>query len=476
MDTQTVSLENTFEAALRERCGVRPGMRVLAAVSGGADSVALLRLLCRMREKMGISVCAAHFDHQLRGEASHADACFVEELCARMDVPYSEGTEDVRALAKVRKKGLEDAAREARYAFLYAQARATQADVIALAHHRDDQAETLLLHAVRGCDIRGLCAMRYRSGMLIRPLLDVAKEALEAYLSQQGQAYRVDQSNFAPEEADRNRIRLDVMPSLRMINSGVSTAFARLARSAQRDEAYFDRALDQLALPPFVPMPYGGFFETDALRDLPEALLSRAVIRDLEASRVQSPCTMSVEKTMALIGRSEGKAEIAGGARLVRSKARMHIVLAEDPPGEEAVLCLQGRTQRGEWTLIAREAQPGERGDGVYTQVLDAAYLEGAVLRACRPGDSFTPLGMTGDSFTPLGMTGAQKLKKTFQDAGVEQQLRAYVPLIAQGGQVLWLIGARPAQTAAVTAQTRRGIHLTFTGRIPFDMRKKEHH
>lgn len=454
MDTHNNTLFIRFEKALREKCGVSEGMHVLAAVSGGADSVALLHLLCRAKERMGIQVTAAHFDHQLRGEASSGDARFVRQLCEALDVPLREGTGDVRELARTRKKGLEEAARSARYAFLQAQAEQIGAQAIALAHHRDDQAETLLLHAVRGCDVRGLGAMHYRSRNLIRPLLGVEKAELEAWLKLLGQDFRTDESNFCID-ADRNRIRLQVIPQLREVNVGVSAAFSRLALSAQRDEAYFEAEIEKLGLEPLVSMPYGGFVKTQPIEGLPDALLSRVILHYAQQTNVPDISALDIEKIMCLIREGEGRTQLSGGVRLIRAKERLHFEWKTALAGDEtASLVLEGVTRCGAWRIEAREALPGERGDGIFTQVLDAHRLKGAVLRTCR----------NGDVFSPLGMTGSQKLKKTFADAGIEQPLRAYVPLIALENRVLWMIGVKAGRDAAITDATERGIHLAFTG------------
>ena len=162
-------MQETFVGRLRGACAVLPGSHVLAAVSGGADSTALLCFFCEIREAYPISVSCAHVEHGIRGAASEEDMRFVKALCEQKNVPFYSGRVDAPGYARAHGCGLEEAARALRYDFLEKTAEAVGADAIALAHHRGDQAETVLLHAARGSDIRGLCAMRWRRGKLIRP-------------------------------------------------------------------------------------------------------------------------------------------------------------------------------------------------------------------------------------------------------------------------------------------------------------------
>ena len=169
-------MQETFVGRLRGACAVLPGSHVLVAVSGGADSTALLCFFCEIRETYPISVSCAHVEHGIRGAASEEDMRFVKALCEQKNVPFYGGRVDAPGYARAHGCGLEEAARALRYDFLEKTAEAVGADAIALAHHRGDQAETVLLHAARGSDIRGLCAMRWRRGKLIRPLLDAEPE------------------------------------------------------------------------------------------------------------------------------------------------------------------------------------------------------------------------------------------------------------------------------------------------------------
>ena len=173
-------MQETFVGRLRGACAVLPGSHGLVAGSGGADSTALLCFFCEIRETYPISVSCAHVEHGIRGAASEGDMRFVKALCEQKNVPFYGGRVDAPGYARAHGCGLEEAARALRYDFLEKTAEAVGADAIALAQHRGDQAETVLLHAARGSDIRGLCAMLWRRGKLIRPLLDAEPEALRA--------------------------------------------------------------------------------------------------------------------------------------------------------------------------------------------------------------------------------------------------------------------------------------------------------
>ncbi|MBR6498534.1 MAG: tRNA lysidine(34) synthetase TilS, partial [Clostridia bacterium] len=207
------------------------GKRVLVALSGGKDSVCLLRLLCLERDRGALSLFAAHVEHGIRGEASKRDMEFCFELCQSLGVPfYSLGT-DVPRLAEESGEGLETCARRVRHEFLRKTARELNCDLIALAHHRRDRAETLLMHLLRGSSLKGMAAMpeidkKPGGATLVRPLIDVSPEEIKQYLEDIGQPWREDATNFLPDNP-RNAIRLSVLPLLRDIYPGSEDALCR---------------------------------------------------------------------------------------------------------------------------------------------------------------------------------------------------------------------------------------------------------
>lgn len=232
-------------------CGLlAPGDRVLVAVSGGPDSLALLHALHSLREELGLAdLQAAHLNHGLRGAESATDSAFVAAFCAARGIPCRVGTADVTAVTRQRKVSTQQAARLIRYQFLDATANAVGADKIATGHTQDDQAETVLLNILRGTGLDGLRGIPARRGRLVRPLLDVSRAEVTAYCEAHGLTPRLDASNLATDHYTRNRIRLELLPQLASdYNPGVRDALLRLSQIAARDADYLaQQALTALA-------------------------------------------------------------------------------------------------------------------------------------------------------------------------------------------------------------------------------------
>ena len=217
---------------------LQPSDKVLVALSGGADSVALLLLLRRLRYK----VEALHCNFHLRGEESDRDESFVRELCHEQSVTLFVRDFDTLAYAREQHVSVEMAARDLRYDWFEQMRQERQASCIAVAHHQQDQAETLLLHLLRGSGLRGLAGMHYRRDLIIRPLLDVSREDLVLFLQENGQTWVEDSTN-REREALRNRIRLDILPLLRELNPQAVAHLAQTARHVQQALPYYEKGL-----------------------------------------------------------------------------------------------------------------------------------------------------------------------------------------------------------------------------------------
>lgn len=228
-----------------------PGQTVLVAVSGGADSVCLLHVMAGLREKLGIAVRAAHLNHRLRGVESEGDARYVSRLARRLGVPVTTGSRDVLAYQAGHRLCLEDAARQVRYAFLADVAAEVGADRVAVGHTADDQAETIMMHLVRGAGPTGLLGMRPFSvwtspglaGLtVVRPLLAVDRQSTHSYCRQRGLRPRSDSSNLSSSPL-RNRVRQELMPLLRAYNPRVGEALIRTSETLAADLSFLEECV-----------------------------------------------------------------------------------------------------------------------------------------------------------------------------------------------------------------------------------------
>lgn len=242
------------------------GDRVVCALSGGADSMAMLWCLHSLQAELGITVSAAHFNHRLRGAEADRDEAFVRAFCAGHGIALTVGSADVAQYAKDHGQSLEEAARECRYAFLLS----LPCDKLATAHTADDNAETVLLHLLRGSGLRGLCGIPPRRGSIVRPLLSVTREQVAAFLRAESIAWVEDSTN-AEEFCARNRLRRRVLPELRALSPQLSGHLTAQSRLLREEDAYLDELAAALL------REEDGVFACAPLREAPPVLQRRAL-------------------------------------------------------------------------------------------------------------------------------------------------------------------------------------------------------
>lgn len=303
------NLQTAVRAFCTEHALLDPGP-VIVAVSGGADSLVLLHILNAVCGTFGVTLHVATYDHGLRGAEGAEDAAYVREMAEKWGLPVTVGAGDVRALAAEWRLGLESAARRARYAFLIETARAVGAQTVATGHHQDDQAETVLLHVLRGAGLAGLRGMLPITHLgevrLVRPLLAVTRAELTAYAAAAGITPRHDATNDDLTYT-RNRLRHQIMPLLRGINPDVSSALARLAETAREDYTALLATLPPIA-PPRLPRP-----DFLAMKPAVQRLWLRCAAADLRPG-----IELSFERTSAAIRFAEalngpGVVQLGGG-------------------------------------------------------------------------------------------------------------------------------------------------------------------
>jgi tRNA(Ile)-lysidine synthase len=460
-----VMLIDAVRRTIERQALFAPGSRVLVALSGGADSVALLLVLRELEREGELVVAgAAHLNHQLRGAEADGDEAFCAALAAGLGVPYRAERVDVAALARAQKRSVEDAARKARYDFFERAAAGLSADVIAVAHTKEDQAETFLLRLLRGSGTRGLAAIRPRAGRVVRPLLEVAREDLRAYLASRGQAFRQDSSN-ADVAIPRNRIRHEVIPYLQShFSPGVTDVLARGAALARQDEDFLrDEAIKLAAR--IVLTDVAVRIDARGLSSAPRALSSRVAQAALQRLAGSRPITHEhVERVLALADRAgEGKAVSLPGQYAVRAGGTIVLHPGRDRRG----LVLRSPKGAGGTSLALLLSIPGEVELGPQRMAVGAemapvpAEFEGRWTGrgnevGVAAGALALPLGVRsrrpGDRFRPLGAPGGRKLQDFLVDRKVPRDDRDALPLVVDhNDRIVWVVGQAVAEDFRVT-------------------------
>ncbi|MCD7755110.1 MAG: tRNA lysidine(34) synthetase TilS [Firmicutes bacterium] len=398
---------NELSAQIRRYDMLSPGDTVTCAVSGGADSMALLWAMYLLRENLDIRLQAAHFNHHLRGAESDRDAEFVRAFCQQFQIPLSVGSGSVRA----GEKGLEAAARDARYQFLTA-----QPGKIATAHTADDNAETVLMHLVRGTGLRGLGGIAPVSGRLIRPMLTCTRQQVEAFLEEYHISH-VDDSSNQSDAFLRNRLRHHVMPLLKAENPRLAENLSHMAMVLRED----GQILEAMAAPGALP-------EVPALRAMSPALRSRMLAGFLEDCGVREPSRAHIALAEALVfsDKPAARADFPGGVTLCRSYDRLTVW--KDAPVPEA----------------RRLPCPGSA--AIPEDNLQVLCTEADALLNTREVFTIRPCGPITVRFRQSGDTirlnaGTRSLKKLFIDRKIPAHLRDHIPVLADDAGVLGVYG-----------------------------------
>jgi len=449
--------------AIRQRL-LSGGDRVLVAVSGGPDSVALLHLLCELRDQFALHLEVAHLQHGIRGEESKEDATFVAALAESLELPFHlKGIDLPQMKSDAGKGNLEALGRVERYRFFAEVVKDRGLGKVATAHTRDDQAETVMMWFLRGAGKKGSAGMsplqqlRLANGSpdtltVIRPLLETSKSEILAYLAEKGLAYRIDLSN-QDSAFLRNWIRLELMPKIHeRVDDGLSS---RLGQQAQlfRDEDLF---LEEMARKCHDRIHDGIGLSRTALLGEPKALQRRVLRLWLKQKRghLRGIDFVHIETLLRLIeeGPAQGRLSIPGGWELVREYEKLR--LERRSRGWKSI-CYNYRLEVGTRLRIDEASIELQSELAAKTQLQrEFGLMEAAFDASCLTGHLAVRNFRRGDRFQPLGMAGHKKIKDLFIEKKVPLSIRARCPLLTMDEEILWIPGFGRSEIARVSEKT----------------------
>lgn len=420
-----------------ERFSLLSADNITVALSGGADSVALLHALCTLKDKLKINISAAHLNHMIRGDEALRDENFVKQLCGDMNVPLICESIDVPAYAEKNRLSIETAAREVRYAFF----ERINTGVVATAHTASDNLETVLFNLARGTGLNGLCGIPPKRSIYIRPLILVTRDEVEAYCAENGLSYVTDSTNLS-DDYTRNRIRHTVIPVLKSVNPSAEKTVARTVVSVREDEEFLNACADNYLSANFKD----GFLTVDSA--VPPSVLKRAIKKYAEYIvpdlRLDSLHLNSIYSVSVNGGRTSLPCDCIAEAKNGR-------------------LSVKNKLSNGKKTVFnvstaVKDNTFFKNGEKVNNLLLNNSIDCDKIV-----GESVLRTRLTGDSVRLAGRGCTKTLKKLMNELKIPNELRDSVPVLADDDGVIWVYGAGTASRCAVNEKTEKVMIITVS-------------
>lgn len=468
---------------------IEKGEHIVIGLSGGPDSVCLFHILYRLRNELGITLHAVHINHGLRPGAADEDQRYAEKLCADYQVDCRSFSFDVNRIARESGLSGEEAGRQVRYQSFFEVAERIRADTgcsvkVAVAQNMNDQAETVMMRILRGTGTDGLAGIEYLrrekgKGVIIRPLLDISREEIEAYCRENGLEPRIDHTNLEPVYT-RNKVRLELLPLLsEKFNTNIISALNRLSKIAKEDKNYFAEVVESVVAA-YVSMKDGNraTFPLDVLQEQHPAVRRRIILRIYEdIGLIKDISAVHLEQADRLIsaGKTSSTADFSAGYAMgiTYGEVEFYKKSGNHSPSFEYAINLDGITEipelkamigvrilrRQDWESFCEKHEPAEETKSLTCRLsMDRIAGSGCspVLRTRRQGDFIVP----------LGMQGRKKLQDYFVDEKVSREQRDRIPLLCLGPEIVWIVGGRISENYKVDSSTDRIILLEYSTKI----------
>lgn len=438
------------------------GQSLCVAVSGGIDSMVLLRVLYALKHELSLKLSVCHVNHNLRGPESRRDLAFVRDASRSMGVRFVSRTLKKGELLKQKGVSIQALARDKRFLALEEAMRELGADAIALGHNADDSVETFLMRVLKGCGLKGLCGIPPKRGLFVRPLIETSRVEIERYAKKEGMRHVEDSTNRTDKYL-RNSVRLKLLPFIeRHYNPTIKDTVLRTQAVLQRDESFIEEIAKAAYLSAVIEQGKGVVvFDRRKFLSLHEAIGARVFLmatRSIKAKGDKEAYARTVEDFLSLVRGARPNAIIKFRQGLYAGREYDKVFVSRSKPRlpklkEEVRLKAPGRTKFGEFTFIASvmKKRPEDFSSDKMTAYFDFKSL-------------YSPLKIRtfrhGDRIAPLGMKGHKKLKDIFVDGKVAMAGRRETPVITAGDDVLWVVGLRQSELFKVTEETGKTLKL----------------
>ena len=416
-------------AALKDFSMLQGGNEITVALSGGADSMALLYALLRLQDEFSLKISAAHLNHLIRGAEADRDEEFVISRCRALRVPLVTDKRDVIGFARENSCSIELAARTVRYEFL----NETAKGVIATAHTASDNLETVLMNLTRGTGLKGLCGIPPVRDRFIRPLIYVTREEVELFCKENDIPFVVDSSNLA-DDYTRNHLRHNVVPQLKKINPSLETTLINTV-SNLREDSIFLSSTAQLC---FTQLLKERSLLTENFGDLPKSVATRVLILFCEEMGVTTPSAAHIEALYEAVLKNEGTVVLPGKTEFFVKKG-----------------CLSVKnTEISKKPIFSVKTTKMSLKDEKTTQNVNSLLLKEAIDCDKIVGDMVVRTRLPGDKITLNTRNVTKTLKKLFNEEGIPEIRRDALPVIADDNGVVWVLGFGPDKRVAVSKNT----------------------